>query len=154
MSKKNRVLGIASIILSIVAFILISQMTAAFSLAEGDPGPRLFPAIAAAVIGIFGIIVLFEKDDSEAKEFLEKSQWGRLFLLYGIFIVYAVLVWLLGFMYPSILMLFITCTLFSGQKKIPLWIRIVYAVVLSVAITYAFQRLFAVPMPKGILFKG
>lgn len=152
MNKKNQILGVSAIVLSAAAFVLISQMAPAFALAEKDPGPRVFPAIAAGIIGIFGIVLLFSKSE-ETKKFLEKNQWGRLFLLYGIFLVYAVGIWLLGFLYPSILMLFVTCTLFSGKKKIPLWIRAAYAVLVSIIICYLFKTVFTVPMPKGILLK-
>ena len=43
MKRKNQILGITSILLSAVAFIMISRMAAAFSLAPKDPGPRLYP---------------------------------------------------------------------------------------------------------------
>ncbi len=151
MKKKNQILGLTSLLLSLIAFIMISQMTAAFSLAAKDPGPRLFPSISAGVIGIFGIAVLFDHTDMDA--FLKKGQWIRLFLLYGIFVIYAAGIYLLGFLYPSVLMLFTTCTLFAGEKKVPLWIRIAYALFLSIMITYAFQKVFSVPMPKGVLLK-
>ena len=151
MKRKNQILGITSILLSAVAFIMISRMAAAFSLAPKDPGPRLYPSISAGLIGIFGIAVLLDRE--ETKEFLQKNQWGRLFLLYGIFVIYAIGIYFLGFLYPSVLMLFATCTLFAGEKKVPLWIRVAYAVVLGIAVTYAFQSVFSVPMPKGLLFK-
>ena len=47
-----------------------------------------------------------------------------------------------GLLYPSVLMLFATCTLFAGEKKVPMRIRVAYAVVLGIAVTYAFQSVF------------
>ena len=73
MKRKNQILGITSILLSAVAFIMISRMAAAFSLAPKDPGPRLYPSISAGLIGIFGIAVLLDRE--ETKEFLQKNQF-------------------------------------------------------------------------------
>lgn len=153
MKKKNYILGIIALLLSAAVFFMTSNIATAFSLAAKDPGPRLFPSIAAGVIGICGIAVLLDKDKTSTEVFLPRNQWARLGLLYGIFIAYAVLIYLFGFMYPSIVMLYVTCTLFAGDKKIPIWLKVIYAVAISVAICYVFKNVFSVPLPKGILLK-
>ena len=149
---KNKVLGILALILSVGVLISTTRMKTTMSLAEGDPGPWLFPVIAAALIAVCGASILMQKK-VEDTGFLSKSEWVRLVILYGIFLVYAVSICLFGFLYSSIVMLFVTCTLFAGEKKIPVWIRGLYALVLGIAIWYLLKVVFSVPLPAGFLLE-
>ncbi len=62
--------------------------------------------------------------------------------------------WLIvfGFLPSSIAMLFVTCTLFMGENKVPLWVRALYSVVLGVGVWYLLKTVFVVSLPTGLLF--
>lgn len=150
--KKNKVLGIIALVFSALVLFATSQLKLSMQLATGDPGPWLFPIIAAALIGICGVVLLLDKSEAAAKPFLTAGEWKRAVLLYGIFVVYAVCIVVFGFLYSSIVMLFVCCTLFAGEKKIPLYVRVLYAVILGVGIWYLLGSVFKVTLPAGILF--
>ncbi len=150
--SKNRTLGIISVALALIVLFFSFQLKPVMQLAKGDPGPQLFPIVAAAFLGIFGLILAFDKGQQPKKNFLEKKEWKRTALLYALFVAYAVAINLIGFLFSSIIMLFVCCTLFAGKKKIPVYIRILYAVLLGFAVWFLLQEVFKVTLPAGILF--
>ena len=55
-------------------------------------------------------------------------------------------------MIPSIAVLFVLCTMFSEDLQIPLWKRLLFAVIVSVVIYYAFEELMVLRLPRGRFF--
>ncbi len=149
---KNKILGIVSIALSVLVAIYSTGLKPKMQLAAGDPGPSVYPIAAALLLAVCGIAVLFQKEDGDAKEFLSKPEWKRLAILFGLFAAYTACLIVFGFLLSSVVMLFVTCTLFMGKNKVPLWLRAVYSLVLGVGVWYLLKTVFTVSLPTGILF--
>ena len=149
---KNKVLGIVSVALGIAIIIMSSQLQVSM-VAEGDPGPKVFPIIAAVLFLICGIAVFFQKPDPKEKPFLTKEQWKRLGILFAVLIGYTLLMYVFGFLISTMIALFVICTLFAGETKIPWWIRVLYGIVLGFLVWYMLEKTFMVPLPAGILFE-
>ncbi len=149
---KNKVLGIVSVVAGIAIIIAATQLQVAM-VAEGDPGPKVFPIIAAVLFLVCGAAVFFQKPDPNEKPFLTKEQWKRLGILFAVLIGYMVLMYFFGFLISTMIALFVVCTLFSGEKKTAWWIRVLYGVVLGFLVWYMLEKMFMVPLPAGILFE-
>lgn len=148
---KNKVLGVSVILIAIVELVMTLQLVPAF-VAAGDPGPKVFPMISVLLFFVCGIAVYFQKEDSN-KAFLSREQWKRLGLLFMLLVAYTLVMFIFGFIPSTMIMLFVLCTLFAGDTKVALPIRITYGVVLSLFIWYLLERVFMVPLPAGILFE-
>ena len=150
---KNKILGVVAVAIAVVEAILTMQLVPSF-IAAGDPGPKVFPMISAVLFFICGIAIFFQKEDkSKEKQFMTKEQWKRLGILLGVLVVYALLMYFFGFLPSTIVALFVICTLFAGETKVHIVVRILYAVILGVAVWYLLQEAFMVPLPSGILFE-
>ncbi len=149
---KNKVLGIVSVAAGAAIVIASLQLRAAM-VADGDPGPRVFPIIAAVLFIICGVAVFFQKPEPNEKPFLTKEQWKRLGILFAVMIGYAVLMYFVGFLISTMIALFVVCTLFSGEKKVAWWVRVLYGIVLGFVVWYMLEKMFMVPLPAGILFE-
>ena len=149
---KNKVLGIGAILLAAWEAWMTMGLKPSM-IAAGDPGPKVFPMISAALFLICGIAILFQKEKPGARTFLTREQWKRLITLFVILIGYALLMLAAGFLISTVVVLFVVCTLFAGSKQPPLWIRILYAVVLAFAVSYLLNGLFQIPLPEGLLFE-
>lgn len=149
---KNKILGIVSIVLSAGVVVYAIGLKPKMQLAAGDPGPAVYPIAAALLLAVCGIAVFFQKEDGDAREFLSAKEWKRLAVLFSLFAAYTAGLILLGFLISSVVMLFVTCTLFMGENKVALWVRAVYSLVLGVGVWYLLKTVFAVSLPTGLLF--
>ena len=150
MLTKNKLLGIILIALSIGALIMIVQFPP--SNLKGDPGPKVYPSIGVALMLICSPFIMKSKKN-EDKPYFTKEQWQRLFYLFGIFLVYALLIWLLGFWVVTPFMLFFLCHTFSKGKKVALWKKLLFASIVPLLLYPLFQYVLIMIMPKGILFR-
>lgn len=149
---KNKILGTVSIVLSVLVVIYSIGLKPKMQLAVGDPGPSVYPIAAALLLAVCGVAVLFQKEDGDTKEFLSAKEWKRLAGLFGLFVAYTVCLIVFGFLLSSVVMLFVTCTLFMGKNKVALWLRVVYSLVLGIGVWYLLKTVFTVSLPTGILF--
>ena len=149
---KNKVLGVVSAALGVAIIILSSQLKVSM-VAEGDPGPKVFPMISAVLFLVCGVAVFLQKSDPKEKPFLTKEQWKRLGILFAVLIAYALLMYVFGFLISTMITLFVICTLFAGDTKVPWWVRVLYGVVLGFLVWYMLEKAFMVPLPAGILFE-
>ena len=120
----------------------------------GDFGSKLFPLMAAWILGICGAGLCLRPCPKEEKPFLEKSQWVRLFGLFGLYGVYAAALKYVGFRYATPVFLFIVLALLSraAQRKFNALFAAIYSVALTAGVYWLFQIVLRVRLPKGVLF--
>ena len=130
-----------------------------------DPGPRLFPLIGAVIMFICSVIVLIKPEpvkldkDGKPKRFLTKKQWISAAVMFGMYILTAVLYYLIGFTATVPIMLFIITYLMSKQTypDMPTKKRIIKALIFAViagALIYCAYILgLQARLPKGIIWK-
>lgn len=155
-NKKDFGLGVFSVIASAVIVWLSMQLKATSY--EGDPGPRMFPLMGAAVMGVCGLVLLI-KQDGEEKTFLTPRQWrdaGTIFLIY---IAMVVLLYLFGFIVAVPVILFVLTFVLSklsmadASVKKRLISSLIYAIVAGALIYVAYVIGLQAALPKGIIWK-
>lgn len=169
----NLVCGVVFLIFSLLSwFWLIPYKIHSIHEITGIGGsgkdPRIFPKVCVAIIFVLGLIVLYEffmelnrikKAEghgsdyllSEIKRAVKKYIHTDLMVLalMGVFILYAVLINVLGFAVTSFLAV-IAINKLLGAKG---WIKLIVSPAILVALTYIlFATYLDVSFPKGILF--
>ena len=153
--KKDLILGVLSIIFA--AFIFCTSLGMPGTEYEGDPGPRLLPMCGSVLMAAFGIaLVVHPEDDGEA--LMTPQQWKSAFSLFLVYLLMALLLWLVGFKVMMPIILFITTLMLSklSAKNATLKRRIVMSLVFSVIASAAIYLLYIVALgaslPKGIVW--
>ena len=86
----------------------------------GDPGPKVFPYICAGILLVCGLILTIRKPAGEAKPFLNgKEEVKRFISIILVIAAYIVLMWLFGFLVPTLLVVCLLCFMFAEGKNIP-----------------------------------
>lgn len=152
--KKDRAIGLVSLALGIATMIGTMQIPISSSIASSpEPGPRLFPTIAGVLLIICGLGLILQKQ-KDAEPFLEKQQWKRLGVLALVFVLYCVGLSFLGFVISTPVMLFVSMTMFAGEKKLPLPAKLLYCAGVTGVIYLLFVVLFKTNIPSGTLVKA
>ncbi len=155
-NKKDFVLGIFCILLA--AFITYMSMGLKATGYEGDPGPKMFPMIGAVIIAICGIGVIIAPEKNP-KQFMTKAQWISAGKLFAMYLVFAVLFWLFGFLVAVPIVLFIVTYMLSSlsmsgkSKKRRLLVSLIYGIVGGAVLYLIYVVALDATMPKGLIFK-
>ena len=153
--KRDQITGLALVVLGIVLFILIGQfkkpMTAEY------PGPRLMPGIAALGLVICGLGVFVNgcRQKTEDKVVLTKTGMLRVVIVFAALCVYILGMKYLGFLIVTPFLVYGLTTYFAKASKIEtkLWVRIVFAVGVTLVIWLMYVQLFEMELPVGELFE-
>lgn len=115
--KKDRLIGIGAILTAIFFFYHTRSIRVPENIV--DPGPRLLPYLAEALMVIcgIGIIVQSEIKKEEEKTYLTKDGWKRLGIAFGVLIAYAIALTYVGFIWATPFMAFALVNMLSGEKK-------------------------------------
>lgn len=148
---KDRILGIVSVAFSILLAALTYFTVDPKIRMAGDPGSQIFPYGTALIFALAGICLVARKPVDEERVFLTGAQWKRLFSLFLAFCGYVLLIWLLGFLLATMVMLFVVSTMFAKGKGIPTVQRVIYSVVMTVLIYVIFRYGLKVLLPSGKL---
>lgn len=147
---KDRSTGLIALLLGIgVAF-----LTRKFpdSTMAGDIGPRVFPYISAGLLIICGAGLLITGGKKEGKPSYTPAELVRLARIFGVVLGYCVLMAFVGYMPATMLGAFVLSVMFGKMKKIPWQRSLIFAVVLTLAVFYIFEKLFVLPLPRGMFF--
>lgn len=155
-NKKDFGLGVFCILLA--AFITYMSMGLKATGYEGDPGPKMFPMIGAVIIAICGIGVIVAPEKQE-KKFLTKEQWKATGKLFGMYVVFAILFWLFGFLVAVPIELFIVTYMLSSlsmqnaSKKKRLLVSLIYGIVGGLVLYLIYVVALKASMPKALILK-
>ncbi len=154
-NKKDFGLGVASILIAAIITYMSMQLKATGY--EGDPGPKMFPMIGAALMFICGL-ALVVKQGEEAGVFLTGKQWKAALSLFGVYIGATVLFFLVGFTIAVPIIIFVLTFMMSklSLKDITLKKRIikslVFAILAGAGIYLAYVVGLNASLPKGLIF--
>lgn len=156
MKKFNRTYVMGTLGLILAAWIAYQASQVPMRLVANEPGPRFFPYISAAGIAVFSILSMIFDGPKESrngsKPYLDKAGWIRMGIIIAETIVYAVVMYYLGFWIASMAGTFMFIWTLKGKKKINLVFAIVLCIVLGCICYFGFTRGFHIPMPKGQLW--
>ena len=155
-NKKDLGLGVFCILFAALIIYLSLQLKATGY--EGDPGPKMFPIIGSVIMAVCGIALIIAPEKNQ-KVFLTKEQWKAAGGLFAMYVLFAVLLWLLGFMFAVPIMLFIVTFLLSklsvkdSTVKHRLLISLIYGVVGGAVLYLAYVKGLKAQMPTGVLIE-
>lgn len=154
-SKKDIVLGAFSICIAAIVTYMSMQLKATGY--DGDPGPRMFPMIGGFLMAICGIALIIAPGKSSGA-FMTGAQWKAAGALFGVYVLFAVLFYLVGFTVAVPIMLFVVTFMLSKLSakntsvKKRLIISAIFGVVGGAALYLAYIVGLGAAMPKGILW--
>lgn len=151
---KTYLVGITCIIFAL--WIIWSTGSISEKLVSGEPGPRLFPYIAAAGIIVCSILTMVFDGPKEAQKekrpFLTKDGWKRLCTIFAEVLVFAFGMHYLGVLITGSVMTCVFIMTLKQEKKI----NNIFAVALSIGLTcvvyFSFTRVFHLLLPTGQLW--
>ena len=101
---------------------------------------------------VCGLILTIRKPAGEAKPFLNgKEEVKRFISIILVIAAYIVLMWLFGFLVPTLLVVCLLCFMFAEGKNIPKWQPIVYSIIVTGALYVAFVYMLKLRLPVGTL---
>ncbi len=150
--NKDRIVGLVSLLLGVITLIGTYYVKVAkMAVSMGDPGPKVFPTVAGVLLVICGLGLII-KNQKEEKPFMTKEQWLRVLWLFLAFVGYLVLLYVGGFVIATPVLLFVMMTMFAGEKRPSVLIRVIYSVACTGIIYLLFFVMLKTNIPMGMLF--
>ena len=151
--SKDKQISIIFIVLSILILVLTQKVRVLPNLAE--PGPRLFPQVAAGGMLVCAIGMFFDKgsENENTKPYLTKEGWKRFFIVFVVISLYVASLWLVGFKIATPFAMLAFVAVLSDGKKVSKILSIIIALAATALLYLAFTTAFAIPLPAGLLFR-
>jgi len=151
MKKLNKQQGLALfyIALGFLVAYVTRDIRAMFRVASEDVGPKMFPYCCAAGLVICGIGKFLSSRDAKSKQFLDKKGWLRLAVIFLVMAAYIAGLTYLGFIVTTPFMLFGLTYMLADGKKLVWWQVLLFAVIMTAAVYFAFTKLMNVMLPAG-----
>ena len=155
-NKKDFITGIVTLVVSAWIIWMTTRLPA--TVYEGDPGPKMFPMIGGVLMAICGILLLI-KQGPETPQYLTKKQWKAAGTIFGIYVLFLLLMYVFGWVVGMPLTLFVlTFTLSSismpdATIKKRLLTSLIWAVCCGAGIYLAYKVGLKARVPKGLLDK-
>lgn len=148
---RDRGVGIFSIILGAAVAVMTAQIPA--SQMSNDVGPKVFPFIAAAILIVCGLVLALRRNGPAPKPFLKnKTELMRFLAIVGVILAYVLGLWALGYIVPTVAMVSGLCLMFGKEKKVPIWVALIYGVVVTMLVYCIFTYGLHLRMPTSNLF--
>ncbi len=147
---KDRSTGLIALALGIGVAFLTSQFPA--SSMAGDIGPKVFPYISAGLLIICGLGLLVTGGKKEDKPAYTPKQLARLGRISAVVAGYCVLMVFVGYMPSTVIGTFVLSVMFGKNRNIPWYRSLIFSVILTAAVFYIFEKLFVLPLPRGMFF--
>lgn len=151
MKKLNKQQGLALfyIALGIWVAYLAHDIRSLFQVASVDVGPKMFPYACAAGLVLCGIGKFVTSRDAKSKPFLDKEGVLRLAVIFLVMAAYIAGLTYLGYIITTPIMLFVLTYMLADGKKLVWWHVLLFAVLMTAAVYFAFTKLMNVMLPAG-----
>jgi len=158
MKKINRTYIMGVLCLLLAAFIAWQTTKIPERLVSNEPGPKMFPFIAAGGIAVFAILSMIFDAPKEVKEeskpYLDKQGWIRMGVIMAEAVLFTVGMEFIGFWITAMIGTFVFLWTLKGDKKVNLVAAILFSVGLASLGYFGFTRGFIIPLPKGTLWEA
>jgi putative tricarboxylic transport membrane protein len=149
-------LGLAAVVLGLGVFVVIGTLDVSAAASQLGVGPRFFPMLvggAMVVIGLFYVIDVVrggrgDPEESEDVDVEAPTDWRSVGLVSGIFLAFAVLLNVLGWIIGASLLFFGLSVALGAEHKLR---AAGVAVVVGVATYLLFVKGLGVSLPNGPL---
>lgn len=149
--NKDKVLAAIFLLLGIL-YLIVSLKLPETNLAK-DPGPKIFPIIGAVLVIGSSLAILLKRYEELPKAAFTKQQWKKVGVMFAVFVAYAILLWIVGYIPSTILALVITAVMFDRDRKIPFWKKAIFALVVTGLLYFVFSKVLVLLLPQGMLFR-
>lgn len=148
--KRDHIVGTILVLIGIVGIVMSRNISVTSN--STDPGSRLFPVMACILLIVCGMGVLLSAAKSTEKQFLPTGGWKKLAMSFGVLVLYALALKYIGFLISTPVFLFLVVTLLADGKKIAVWKKLLYSIIITALSWYVFHQLLAMNLPRGMLF--
>ena len=156
MKKLNKTYATGILAILFAGWIVWQAGSISNKLVSNEPGPRMFPYIAAAGIVICAVLSMIFDGPKEAQQekrpYLDKAGWVRLGIIFGEFILLALGMHFLGLLIAGSVMMFVFIMTLKRDKKVNIPFALCLSVGLSCLVYFGFTRVFHMVMPTGVLW--
>lgn len=153
MKKGNIVAAAVCAVIAVYVIITCMGYPRAEAYGTGVPGPGLWPGVIACGLLLASAGLVIDTLRKSEKDFSELFMWGegpkRVYLSMAILIVYVIVLSFVGFILPSVVMLFAFIQWFGKRK---LWQSAAIAVAGTLAVYFVFKSLLNVPVDFGLFY--
>ncbi|MFD1796993.1 tripartite tricarboxylate transporter TctB family protein [Paracoccus aurantiacus] len=118
---------------------------------NNDPGPKLFPMMACAILIICGLGLLLRKSNRVTPA-IPATEWRRGLTMAGLLVGYALGLWLVGFHAATFIGGFALYWAIAGPEKRSLMRGAIYALLLTLGVHLVFKTMLGTFLPQGFLF--
>mgnify|MGYP000872564725 FL=1 len=98
-----------------------------------------------------GAGLLITGSQKEASIF-DKRALKRLALIFGVVLLYCIVMSYIGFLVPTVVIFFVLTTMFAEDADVVWWKRLLYSVVLTLVIYLLFHNVLNLKLPTNQLF--
>jgi len=154
-NKKDFGLGVVTILIAAVITFMAMQLKATGY--EGDPGPKMFPMIGAAIMFLCGVALII-KPDKKSRVFLNKKQWKAAISMFVVYLGATALFYLVGFAVAVPIIMFALTFMMSklSLKDLSLKKRIIKSLIFAIlggaCVYLAYVVALGANLPKGLLY--
>ncbi len=151
--KRDQFVGAFLILIGGVYFALAGKID--FPMAPDYPGPKAFPYIAIFGLIICGLGIFIQSTVSKVpqKMFMVRDGWVDLIKSFLALVVYVIGLKFLGYFISTPVLLFVLSVFFGKKVKVKLVGRILFAVLVTVAVYVFYVYGFGMKLPVGALFQ-
>jgi len=151
--KLNRVQLVAVFFaaLAVIFFFMTPAIRIPPNLSE--PGPRVFPYMAEALIFICSVLMFFSKENREKTQrpFLSKDGWKKVGVSLAMMVAYTVLLYAAGFIIATLLATLAFIYVLRDKDKVNFAVAAVVTAFATIAIYLIFTKAFGIALPVGKL---
>ncbi len=152
--KLNKDKIIAAVCVLIGVIYLIGALNLPETNLAKDPGPKVFPIVGAVIVIVSSAAILLKRYDNEPKAVYTKEQWRKAVIMIGLFVVYLLMLWVLGFLISTPIILLVSSYMFTDEGvKVALWKRVVFALALTFFLYWIFAKVLVMLLPTGMILK-
>ncbi|MCA2012183.1 tripartite tricarboxylate transporter TctB family protein [Cereibacter sphaeroides] len=147
---KDRFLGL---LLTLgAAFLAWTTQAISFVPMTDDPGPKLFPFFGCAILALCGISLLLKPETEAQPAPFDLAGLKRILLGFTPLVAYALLLWLVGFLYatpPILLWLYAMMARPGSFRWLP---ALIYIGLTTAGVFFFFRDVLGSYLPEGLFF--
>lgn len=150
--NSDKSLGAGLIAFGVAGIWMTMQITARTF--NDDPGPKLFPIFGFVILIICGVGMLLLSKPAPTSNYTPEEQRNRFLrgtVMSGLFIVYSVGLWLVGFYVATPVAVYAFYHVIAGPQRRLVWRGAIYSIAVTGAVHLVFSMFLNTLLPIGIL---